>query len=109
MDLLSVGQLLAAAFVALVASAVKGTVGLGFPVITVPVLSAFGGPHAAAALPTLPILVGNLFILGAEGRKLRAVGGDADGVVVGRELTGPRRAGTAGPGGGGFACGRECS
>lgn len=68
---LSPAQLLAATAVVLVASTVKGSVGLGFPVITVPVLSALAGPHAAVALSALPTLASNVFILGAERSRLR--------------------------------------
>jgi uncharacterized membrane protein YfcA len=69
---LSAAQLLAAAAVVLGAAAVKGALGLGFPVITVPVLSALAEPHAGVVLSALPTLASNVFILGAERKKLEA-------------------------------------
>lgn len=72
MDLrLSPFQWAAAVGTVLVASVVKGTVGLGFPVITVPVLSTVAGPHAAVALSALPTLASNVFILGMEWARLQ--------------------------------------
>jgi hypothetical protein len=69
---LSLGQWLAATVVVFAAATVKGTVGLGFPVITVPVLSTMAGPHAGVVLSALPTLASNVFILGAERAALRA-------------------------------------
>lgn len=69
---LSPGQLSVATLVVLAAATVKGTVGLGFPVVTVPVLSALSGPHAGVVLSALPTLASNVFILGAERKKLAA-------------------------------------
>lgn len=47
---------------------VKGVIGLGLPMVAVPVLATFMDPKVAVALMTVPVLTSNLWIVGTSGR-----------------------------------------
>jgi len=47
---------------------VKGVIGLGLPMVAVPVLATFMDPKIAVALMTVPVLTSNVWIVGTSGR-----------------------------------------
>jgi uncharacterized protein len=64
-------QLLIVAVVIGGAAMIKGTIGFGFPLVAVPVLSAIMGPRAAVPLVAVPTLLSN-FIMMSRGSASRA-------------------------------------
>jgi uncharacterized membrane protein YfcA len=60
------GLLLAALIVA-GAAAVKGTIGFGFPLIAVPLLSTILGPRIAVPVVAIPTLLSNVFLISRGG------------------------------------------
>jgi len=51
---------------------VKGVIGLGMPMVAVPVLASFMDPKVAVAMMTVPVLTSNIWIAGTSGH-LRAL------------------------------------
>ena len=47
---------------------VKGVIGLGLPMVAVPVLATFMDPKVAVALMSVPVLTSNVWIVGTSGR-----------------------------------------
>jgi uncharacterized membrane protein YfcA len=47
---------------------VKGVIGLGLPMVAVPVLATFMDPKVAVALMSVPVLTSNIWIVGTSGR-----------------------------------------
>lgn len=52
--------LVALAFSLVLAGAVKGTIGVGMPIVALPLLSAFLEVRAAVALLSLPLILSNI-------------------------------------------------
>ncbi len=82
------------------AATVKGVAGLGFPLITVPVVANIVGPHAAVVIVAVPTLLSNLFMVahgGGSKARLRQliwlILGLTAGTVVGAQLLGRLNAG----------------
>ena len=72
--------------VAAFASAVKGALGFGFPLIAVPLTANLIGARTAVVLIAIPVVFGNFLILmrgGGSAEELRRFGGMLAGVVAG--------------------------
>jgi uncharacterized protein len=87
-------QLLAASAVVCLASMIKGTIGFGFPLVAVPLLSALMGPRVAIPVVAIPTLLSNVLVIrrgGAAGTPAAmwmALSGLAVGTVAGALLLG---------------------
>jgi hypothetical protein len=64
---LSTGLLIAIALIVFGAATVKGVAGLGFPLITVPLVANLVGPHAAVVMIAVPTVASNLFMVAQGG------------------------------------------
>lgn len=56
-------RLLLASVIVAGAAAVKGTIGFGFPLIAIPLLSTILGPHVAVPVVAIPTLLSNVFLV----------------------------------------------
>jgi len=66
---LSTPVLIAIGLIVFGAATVKGVAGLGFPLITVPLVANIVGPHAAVVIIAVPTVASNLFMVAhGEGR-----------------------------------------
>ncbi|MCF2872650.1 sulfite exporter TauE/SafE family protein [Octadecabacter sp. G9-8] len=57
----------------LIAGAIKGTVGIGLPTVSVALMSQFIGPHDAVALVVFPLLISNLWQVFRSGAGLETL------------------------------------
>lgn len=82
-------RLLFATIVVLAAAAIKGTIGFGFPLVAVPLLSMILGPRVAVPLIAIPTLLSNVIMISRGGSRERLVsmlplvGGVMTGTVAG--------------------------
>jgi uncharacterized protein len=87
-------QLLAASAVVCLASMIKGTIGFGFPLVAVPLLSTLMGPRVAIPVVAIPTLLSNVLVIrrggaaGAPAAMWTALSGLAVGTVAGALLLG---------------------
>lgn len=68
------------------AAMVKGVAGLGFPLITVPLVANIVGPHAAVVIIAVPTVVSNLYMVtqgGGSVARLRQLGWLIGGLIAG--------------------------
>src|SRR3989304_8815580 len=90
---LSTPVLIAIGLIVFGAATVKGVAGLGFPLITVPLVANIVGPHAAVVIIAVPTGASNLFMVAHGGgtvARLRQLAWLIAGLVAGGAGTRPR-------------------
>ena len=83
---LSTPALIAVALIVFGAATVKGVAGLGFPLISVPLVANIIGPHAAVVIIAVPTVASNLFMVAQGGgsvARLRQLGWLIAGLIAG--------------------------
>src|SRR3972149_4228385 len=87
---LSTPVLIAIGLIVFGAATVKGVAGLGFPLITVPLVANIVGPHAAVVIIAVPTVASNLFMVAHGGgtvARLRQLAWLIAGLVAGAAVS----------------------